>query len=224
MQHALTSKRISRHPVRRVHGSGALRRVRRAGRRGRRGHERAGRSRRGGGRPGRQRDRRARRQPRVHRAVDAGSRGDGGRRAESSPRSVDPLPRHGARGGAAMVQRRSGKILVVGSASALRGMRGLLLARRAAPSSPTCRRWAWSRAAQRPGERDRAELRRQPDLLSRRGRPTRASRSAWRVKCRWAGWSRRARTRCSRPTCAAPRPTASSGRCSRSAAAGSRAE
>jgi len=134
---------------------------------------------------------------------------------------VDPLPRLVRAVAPAMVERRAGKILVMGSASALRGMkrastysaaRGAQLAYvqaigvELAAHNVQVNAVATS-STTRPTSRPRC-------------RPTRASRSGWRAKCRWAGWCRRARMRCLPPTCAAARRTASLARCFRCVAAG----
>lgn len=80
---------------------------------------------------------------------------------------VDPLPRLVRAAARDMIARRRGKILVIGSASALRGMKraSTYSAARggAARLRPGRRRRA--RAAQRPGQRDRPELRGEPDVL-----------------------------------------------------------
>ena len=120
---------------------------------------------------------------------------------------VDPLPRLVRAVVPQMIARRAGKILVMGSASALRGMkRAVVLQRRARRPAGLCaggrRR---SRAAQRAGQCHRPELRRQPDLLPGRGAgQSRASRSACRARFRSAAWSAPARMPSSPPTCAAP--------------------
>ena len=94
------------------------------------------------------------------------------------------------------------------------------IAPRAGRSWPMCRRLAGAGAAQCAGQRRWPELRRQPDLFPHRGAGEPALPGTAAARCRWAGWCRRARMRCSRPTCAARQRTASSARCSRCVAAG----
>ena len=203
----------------RVRGARSRGRCRRLGTRRSGGAGRA----RGAGRP----HRRARRQSRAHRASTrpwARPMTTNGSRAFRH--LVDPLPRLVRAVLPQMIGRRSGKILLLGSASALRGMKRSRrpTVPRVARNSPTCRRSGsnWRRTTCRSMRSRRISSR-----TRRTSRPTcrrcPRSRSGSSARCRSVDWSARARTRRSLPTSAAAPPTASSGRCFRSAAAGSRA-
>ena len=84
---------------------------------------------------------------------------------------VDPLPRLARAVLPQMIARRSGKFLLLGSASALRGMKraSTYSAARGAQLAYIQARGRRNGAAQRAGQRHRAELRRQRHLLSARG-------------------------------------------------------
>ncbi len=103
---------------------------------------------------------------------------------------VDPLPRLLGAAIPSMVSRRSGKVLVIGSASALRGMKRT--------STYSAARGAQLAYVQAVG----VELAPQniqvnaiaqnfvdnPTYSRRRSKPTPDSKSGWRERCRWAGW------------------------------------
>jgi 2-keto-3-deoxy-L-fuconate dehydrogenase len=99
---------------------------------------------------------------------------------------VDPLPRLVRAAEPAMVRRRSGKILVIGSASALRGMkraaaRGAQLAYVQAIGVELAPHNVQATRSPRTSSTTR------PTLLPR-SKKTRASRSGWLARFRWAGW------------------------------------
>ena len=118
---------------------------------------------------------------------------------------VDPLPRLVRAVLPQMIARRSGKILVIGSASALRGMK-----RASTYSAARGAQLAYVQAVGVEVAPHNVQVNaiaqnfvENPTYFPPEVQACRHSRSDSSVRCRWAAWWARGRTRCLRRTCAA---------------------